>query len=242
MKTEIVEKGKKTQVSISGYSGSKSLVPNNIEEAYRIAAVFSKSSFIPQIYRNKPDDCFAAINLGMEVGLPPMRSLQSIANINGTPCIYGDAQLALVRASGKLIFFEEYYEGTEGQDDFTAVCKLQREGDKNITIEKFSVADAKRAKLWGKAGAWTTHYKRMLRYKPRAFALRDKFPDILLGLTHSIEEMEGEEGFIDIIPSKTALAHTPPKAIERSFDAQPKQVDLEEVINESATKEMGGEE
>lgn len=201
--TKEIIKQEKPQIGISGYSGSKSLMPNTIEEAYRIATAFSKSNFIPQAYRGKPDDAFAAINLGMEVGLPPMRSLQSIAVVNGTPCVYGDAQLALVRASGKLVFFEESYEGVEGQDDFAAICKLQREGDQEVTIEKFTVADAKKANLWTKQGTWKTHPKRMMRYKARAFALRDKFADVLLGLTHSIEEMQGED-FKDVTPSKTA--------------------------------------
>ncbi len=141
----------------------------------------------------------------MEVGLPPMRSLQSIAVVNGTPCVYGDAQLALVKASGELIHFKEYYEGEFAQDDFSAVCELQRIGDQEQTREKFSILDSKNAKLWGKTGTWQTHPKRMLRYKARAFALRDKFADVLLGLTHSVEEMEGEKNFKDVThQSKTA--------------------------------------
>jgi hypothetical protein len=192
-KTTIIPKPEKAQINISGYNGSKSLMPNTIDEAYRIANAFSKSNFIPQAYRGKPDDAFAAINLGMEIGLPPMRSLQSIAVVNGKPCVYGDAQLALVRSSGTLTLFEESYEGGEGQEDFAAVCKLQRVGDPEPTIEKFTIKDAKMAQLWGKTGTWTTHPKRMMRYKARAFALRDKFADVLLGLTHSVEEMEGED-------------------------------------------------
>ena len=38
-----------------------------------------------------------------------MRSLQSIAVVRGKPCLYGDAQLALIRHSGKLVHFKEYY-------------------------------------------------------------------------------------------------------------------------------------
>jgi hypothetical protein len=204
MSNEIVRQEKKPQISISGYTGSKSLVPSTIEEAYRIAQAFSKSSFIPQEYRGKPDDAFAAITLGMEVGLPPMRSLQSIAVVLGTPCIYGDAQLALVKASGRLAYFNESYQGSEGSDEFAAVCEVQREGDEEITTEKFTIKDAKLAKLWNKSGTWTTHPKRMLRYKARAFALRDKFADVLLGLTHSVEEMQGEN-LKDVTPSKTAI-------------------------------------
>ncbi len=182
----------KPQVAISSYSGSKSLSPTTIDEMYRMASAFASSALVPQVYRGKPDDVFSAMTLGMEIGLPPMRSLQSIAVVKGIPCLYGDAQLALVRASNKLISFGESYDGEEGADNFKAVCKLKREGDDDFTIETFSVADAKKARLWGKDGTWSTHPKRMLRYKARAFALRDKFPDVLLGLTHSIEEMEGE--------------------------------------------------
>jgi hypothetical protein len=204
-----IVKHEKPQIGISGYAGSKSLMPNTIEEAYRIATAFSKSNFIPQCYRGKPDDAFAAINLGMEVGLPPMRSLQSIAVVNGTPCVYGDAQLALTKASGLMEVFEESYEGTEGQDDFCAVCKVQRKGDEEPVYEKFSVGDAKKARLWGKSGTWTTHPKRMLRYKARAFALRDKFADVLLGLTHSVEEMQGEKSVKDITPEVTQSQNVP---------------------------------
>lgn len=202
MKNEII----KPQISISGFNGSRALIPSTIDEAYRIAQAFSKSDFIPKEYRGQPDNCFTAINLGMEIGLPPMRALQSIAVINGKPCIYGDAQLALVRVSGLLEQFSETYEGKEGSDEFAAICTLKRKGDVEQTVEKFTVSDAKKAGLWNKSGPWTSHPKRMLRYKCRAFALRDKFADVLLGLTHSVEEMQG--GAIkDITPSKTASAH-----------------------------------
>jgi hypothetical protein len=227
---QIQKRSDKPQISTSGYGGSKSLQLGNIEEIYRAAQAFSKTSFVPPCYRGKPDDAFAALTLGMEVGLPPMRSLQSIAVVNGTPCIYGDAQLALVKASGHLIHFKEYYEGTEGQDDFCAVCELQREGDGDITTEKFSIKDAKNAKLWGKTGTWQTHPKRMLRYKARAFALRDKFADILLGLTHSVEEMQGE-GLKDVTPSKTANIPDNITFTQEEPKEENKQVDIEEVVN-----------
>lgn len=207
----------KPQINIGGLNGSRALMPNTIDEAYRIAQAFSKSDFIPKEYKDKPDNCFAAINLGMEIGLPPMRALQSIVVVNGKPCIYGDAQLALVRGSGLLELFTESYEGKEGSDDFVAICTLKRKGDTDFTVERFTISDAKKANLWGKIGPWTTHPKRMLRYKARAFALRDKFADVLLGLTHSVEEMQGES-LKDITHSKTAQAHA---AVETVFAEEP---------------------
>ena len=61
-----------------------------------------------------------------------------------------------------------------------------RKGDQ-AAIESFIVADAKRAKLWGKAGPWTDYPKRMLRFRARGYVLRDLFGDVLKGL-RTVEE------------------------------------------------------
>lgn len=194
----------KASVSMGASVSPKSLMPDDIESAYRVAQSLADSQFIPTAFRGKMPDVFAAIVMGMEIGLPPMRALQSIAVVNGRPSVWGDTQLALVRSSGELESFSEYYEGTEYNDDFKAVCRLRRKGEAEDTIEAFSVADAKKATLWGKTGPWTTNPKRMLRYRCRAFALRDKFPDVLLGITHTREELEDIAPIKDVTPSDAA--------------------------------------
>lgn len=130
------------------------------------------------------------IQLGLEVGLQPAQALSSISVHDGKPLINGDAQLALVINSGKALHVTESMDG-EG-DNLTAACVTHRAGDDAPYIIRFSVQDAIIAGLWGKDGAWTTHPARMLKYKARAFCLRDKYPDVLKGLSHSTEEMEGE--------------------------------------------------
>jgi len=55
---------------------------------------------------------------------------------------------------------------------------------------RFSVSDAKAANLWGKSGPWTNYPKRMLELRARAFALRNMFPDVLLGCAIA-EELDG---------------------------------------------------
>lgn len=130
--------------------------------------------------------CFVAMQAGAEIGLSPMQSIQNIAVINGKPGIYGPAALALVEASGKL---EDIDEGWEGEGDKrVAVVTLKRVGRKARTFQ-FSVADAVRAGLWKKQGPWTQYPDRMLLARARGFALRDVFPDVLLGCAHTIEEL-----------------------------------------------------
>jgi hypothetical protein len=163
------------------YANAFLVAPKGLEEAWKIAEVFSKSAFVPADYKGKTGDVFAAIQFGAEVGLPPMQALQGIAVINGRPAVWGDAALGLVEASGKLAGKTEHFEG-EG-DALTAVCRVLRKGKPEWVERRFSVADAKQAKLWGKQGPWTQYPQRMLQMRARAWALRDEFADVLKGLS-----------------------------------------------------------
>lgn len=137
------------------------------------------------------------IQLGQEVGLQPGQAIASITLKYGKPLIAGDAQLALILNSGKAEYVREYTDFGELYDEtninplFSAVCETKRFGDDSPYIYRFSVQDAINADLWGIEGPWSTHPERMLKYKARSFCLRDKYPDVLKGLTHSREEMEG---------------------------------------------------
>jgi hypothetical protein len=160
------------------------------------ALCVAKSGMAPRSL-DTPEKIFVAVQMGAEVGLTPMQALQSIAVVNGTATIYGDTALGLVRNSGLLEWINEDIEGAFNTNlekvdgSVRAVCAVKRAGDPDPVERSFSVAEAKLARLWGKAGPWSTHPQRMLKYKARAFALRDVFPDVLKGL-HVQEEMHGE--------------------------------------------------
>jgi len=152
----------------------------SLEDAFRFANAIVASGFAPR-GMEKPEAVLVAIQLGAELGLTPMAALQQIAVINGRPAIFGDAPLALVRASGLLESFYEEEVGEAGKDSFgVRVTAARRDGSKGC--ETFTIGDAKAAKLWGKAGPWTEHPRRMLKFRARGFVLRDVFGDVLKGL------------------------------------------------------------
>ena len=159
---------------------ARGLALASFDDAFRFAKMVSQSEFAPKDFRGKPESCLLAIQHGSEVGLSPMQSLQSIACINGRPSVWGDAALALVMGSPVCEFVKEDIDG-EG-DAMTAACAAKRRGYTSATVVMFSVADAKKAGLWGKSGPWTQYPKRMLQMRARGFALRDAFPDVLKGL------------------------------------------------------------
>jgi hypothetical protein len=180
-----------------------------MDDLYRFATAVSKSGLAPKGIET-PEAIFVALEMGLEVGLPMMAALQNIAVINGRPAIWGDAQLAVVRSTGELALFEEWYEEAGKRlprnpatftDATTAVCRVQRQGYEPAETA-FSVADAKRANLWGKAGPWTQYPARMLKHRARSFALRDQFGDALRGL-RTVEEVQDD-------PVASARNVTPP--------------------------------
>jgi hypothetical protein len=189
--------------------GNRGIAPSSMDDLYRFATAVSKSGLAPKGIET-PEAIFVALEMGLEVGLPMMAALQNIAVINGRPAIWGDAQLAVVRSTGELALFEEWYE--EGgkrlarnpaafTDSTAAVCRVQRHGYEPAETA-FSVSDAKRANLWGKAGPWTQYPARMLKHRARSFALRDQFGDALRGL-RTVEEVQDD-------PVATARNVTPP--------------------------------
>lgn len=182
-----------------------SLQLTNMGEIREFCKVLANTDMVPKSYKGKPDDIFVAVLHGQEVGLPHLQALQSIATINGIPSIYGDAGLALVRTSGKLEDFDEWFEvdgvrqagssfpiqqwADEGKQ-IVAHCFSQRVGAKRPRKTTYSVGDAKRAGLWDKAGPWTTAPQRMLMFRARGWNLRDEFGDVLKGLAFAEEAMD----------------------------------------------------
>jgi hypothetical protein len=158
------------------------------DDAFRFAKMVSQSDFAPKDFKGKPESCLLAIQHGSEVGLSPMQSLQSIACINGRPSVWGDAALALVIGSPVCEYVRETVDG-EG-DAMVATCEAKRRGYEKATFVRFTVADAKKAGLWGKAGPWTQYSRRMLQMRARGFALRDAFPDVLRGLVTAEEAQD----------------------------------------------------
>lgn len=154
---------------------SYSLAPRNFEEAMKFSELLANSTIVPPSYRGKPGDIMAAMQLGHEIGLGPIQSLQNIAVINGRPCLWGDAMLALVQRHHSFGSIEET------DDGFTATCTVRRNGSPAHTVQ-FSMKDADLAKLTNKPGPWTQYPKRMRQMRARGFALRNQFADALAGL------------------------------------------------------------
>jgi hypothetical protein len=185
---------------------ARGLALASFDDAFRFSKMVAASDFAPKDFRGKPESCLLAIQHGSEIGLSPMQSLQNIACINGRPAIWGDAALAVAMASPVCESVTETIDG-EG-DNMVATCTAKRRGYEKPTVVRFSVADAKKASLWGKSGPWTQYPRRMLQLRARGFALRDAFPDVLKGLVTAEEAQD----------YPTTPANTEPVVVRPKFD------------------------
>ena len=158
-----------------------------LEDALHFADMIVKSGMCPKGMTR--EGAVICMQLGYEVGLSPMQALQNIAPINGRPTVWGDAMLGLVRASGLLESFKEEYIGDPGTDSRGVRCTVKRVGSDDAA-EEFTIADAKRAGLWGKPGPWSQYPQRMLKFRARSFVLRDQFADVLKGLQSREEALD----------------------------------------------------
>lgn len=190
-------------------TASFDLSPKSLKEAMELANILAESTIVPKDFIGKPGNILVAIQWGMEIGLKPMQAMQNIAVINGRPSLWGDAALALVLASPLC----EYVRETE--ENGVAVCRAKRRGDEEH-VQTFSDADAKTAGLIGKQGPWTQYPGRMKKMRARAFALRDKFTDVLKGIPIAEEVMDYQPIEKDITPSKMAPAQIAQQAADNT--------------------------
>lgn len=199
-------------------AGNRGVVLTSFEAMYRFAKAVHQSGLAPKGFT--PESIVVAIQMGAELGLPPMASLQNVAVINGRPCVWGDAVPAVCMASG--LFDHTAYSERIERDPKTgaptkAVCTCRRLPNGNIVEREFSLKQAHTAKLLEKPGPWQAYPDRMLQMRARAYALRDAFPDILRGfyVAHAGIIVDGPEETDAPEPTPSKLGDLMSKLRER---------------------------
>ena len=194
-----------------------SLTPKTLSEAMEYAKIIANSSMVPKNFQGRPGDVLVAVQMGVELGLPPTQALQNIAVINGRPSLWGDAVLAIVRGSPLCDYVRESFDPQTN----TATCVVKRTDDVEEVIQMFSDKDAKRAGLWGKVGPWTQYPQRMMQMRARSWALRDAFPDLLRGISVYEEQQDCVETMVTPVAAKKSVTGSKAESLLNKLEAQP---------------------
>ena len=238
-------------------------VPNNMEGALEYAKVLASSRLIPKVFQGKPSDVLVAMMWSKALGVPVLQGLQGIAVINDRPTLWGDLMMALCQKSALVV---DIAEGLTGKDlqSLVATCTVKRKDRPTPVVRSFSWADAVQAGL-SERNTWKAYPKRMLQMRARSQALRDAFPDVLMGLgsadeaidmtpqqtsTGAAVEMGSVETAENLMPVRKSSQHAAPaiehdaheeKAVLESIAQQPEPVPVQQAV-EVPTKAQTVEE
>lgn len=210
------------------------------------AEYFAKSQLVPASLRGKPHDIAIVLQIGFELDIPPMQSLNSIDVIQGKPAISPQLMIALIRSKvpSAVIEFRE-------TTDSKAVVFMARSREQASEGYTATWDDAK-ARPMGLLDK--DNYKKqkgtMYRWRAVSEAARMIFPDVIKGLYLDIEvrDMPSTEDKASKVQAKVmgepAIETTATKVEELpaivepgTFDAETAPVELPEAVAENPDAE-----
>lgn len=212
--------------------GEHGIQLRTMDDLGRWCVTVAKSGMAPR-GMDTPEKIAVAVQTGMEAGISPMASLRSIVVINGTPSWKGEAALALIRSRGICKSPPRVFVRGDG-DAREGVFAFHRADMAEPVEVTFSVADAKRAKLWGKAGPWTEYSEDMLCWRAVGRGSKRYFSDVLQGIAVA-EEVQDYPPDSRATVASTTTAPADPDPLLASGPTQ-EEIDAEFVADEKAVE------
>ncbi|AMQ67000.1 RecT-like ssDNA binding protein [Mycobacterium phage Bipper] len=185
-----------------------------MDTAFRIAKAMSKTNMVPQRFQwyyvptnNNPNrecqginaayDLAGAIMYGSEIGLSALQAAQNVFPVHGQPAVYAKTMVAQIRA---WIDQNGSGGGPDGDDIWEVSASPERvvwAGRRNgktasaeWTIERADRAGFTRNPLYQKMPT------EMLRAKAQTEVSRILWPDVLLGMSNSVEDLQLADGTV----------------------------------------------
>lgn len=184
-----IEKQEKATLAMT----SRGLTPSTLDEAWRYATALSRTSFVPEAYRGKPDDCLIAIDTAMRLNVAPLMLLQNSYIVHGRPGMEAKLVIALVNNSGGFTDPLEYE--VEGDDPAEKSYRVRafatRASTGKVLYGPWITWSIVKAEGWdGKSGSkWKTMPGLMFAYRAAAWFARIHCPEVLMGM-QTVDELE----------------------------------------------------
>lgn len=214
------------------YMNALKVIPDNEWGQLKEIATFAfKSKMIPSSIDTFEKAMIIALK-GRELGLQPMIAFSHIFVINGKPTLSAEIMLASI--------YEKYPDAeimlVESTDN-RCVLKAKRPKETAFTEFVWDMARAAQLGLTGKDN-WKKQPKTMLWWRCISEMKRAKFPEVLMGISYTREELEDFEK--DVTPKATVIpinqeSPIKPKSIKNfapQTEVAPKTIKKEEVLFE----------
>ena len=161
------------------------------DNAQRIAKSLASSTLVPQQFQGQQGyaNCLVALEIAGRMNLSPLQVMQNLHIIHGRPSWSSQFIIALINGCGR--FEPLQYRVTGKGDDLACQC-VAKEISSEAELEGPTVTMAMaKAEGWAtKSGSkWRTMPDLMIRYRAAAMWGRLYIPDLLVGISHSQEEV-----------------------------------------------------
>lgn len=182
-------------------------------DAWQLASKVANTEFVPKALRGKPEAVLACILAGAEAGVSPMQALSKIHVVDGRPAMSAELMRALVLRHGHEIWIE---------DLTTTACTVAgcRSGSARTSRVTWTMDDARTAGLSAKDN-WRKYPRSMLQARATAELCRMIFPDVLAGISHTLEELQDGDGPLEAVAAgdTSSAAPAPARAKARAKKA-----------------------
>jgi len=212
-------------------------------QAWKLAEKIAGTDFVPTALRGRPEAVLACILAGHEVGIPPMQALAKIHIIEGRPAMAAEMMRALVFQHGHELNYDDV-------STTSVTASGRRNGSERWTKVTWTLDDAKRGGLDGKQN-WRRWPRAMLIARATAELCRMVFPDVLAGISYTVEELSDGDisgDLVDFGPAEiaTMIPAAPPanrakaaRAVTRQ--SAPAEIDVIEPPAPGEIPELPGE-
>ncbi|MFD4294162.1 hypothetical protein ACFWQG_13175 [Rhodococcus sp. NPDC058532] len=153
--------------------------------AHQLGTALAGTDMVPADYKGKPDNATAAILFGAELGLTAIQSLQNIFVVRGKPAMYGRTMAALVVARGHHL--------AEVETSPESVTWAGRRADNGQEFSATWTMDRAKQAGFLSNEKYAKQPTEMLRAKAQTEVCRTLFADVLLGMSHSVEDLDLEQ-------------------------------------------------
>ena len=181
-----------------------SIIPRSFHAKIVISEQLSKSTIIPDVYRNKPDDIFTALQYGEMVGLRnPLACLQSVYVVKGKPSMSADSMIGLCMVQPEFMGYEHKM-SADGKESTTIIKVKQPDGSIREAVGYHTFEMSQKAETTGST-QWKSDPANMLKHRSDSKAARAAFPSVLNGIyipderreQNIIEEQDGKGNVIN---------------------------------------------
>lgn len=163
--------------------------PNLFQHSWRVATMFSRSNLVPTHLRGKVEDCFLALYTARRLNEDPMVVMQNIYIVGSRP---GWATSYLIARCNSMGVFKEQISwdvaGSGENLSVTAKATLKNGQQVKATVDMKTA----KAENWTRNAKYQTMPELMLRYRSATMLINLYAPEVKVGVTKTVEELETE--------------------------------------------------